>query len=235
VEQAWWHYEDHVRHKHNLRSLGLKEFTGLIFDACPGLEPFHGSLEQIYGAFTAYKRTVPVCGAILLDPPMQKCLLVRGYKEGSSWGFPRGKLSQNESDEECAIREVIEETGYDISSKLVKKHFIQLTIGNQATKLFIIQNVDENTLFAPHVRGEIGGFGWHLIEHLPSSKAESKNLFVNDSGSRHKFFNVWPYMKKLRNWIHTHMTEIENKGSLTSFKFDKNEILRSLDASLCAT
>ena len=118
--------------------MGLKEFTGLIFDSCPGLEPFRGSLEQIYSAFTQYKRTVPVRGAILLDPKMNKCLLVRGFKEGSSWGFPRGKLSLNESDEECAAREVLEETGFDISSKLNPKDYIEMNIGNQETKLFII-------------------------------------------------------------------------------------------------
>lgn len=239
MEQAWWHYEDHVRHKHDLRSLGLKEFTGLIFDTCPGLEPFRGSLEQIYAEFTAYKRTVPVCGAILLDPPMQKCLLVRGYQKGSGWGFPRGKMSHNETDEDCAIREVIEETGYDISDKLVKNDFIKLNIGNQETKLFIIQNVEETTPFAPHVRGEIGAFGWHLIKHLPSSKLESKHLYVNESGGRHRFFNVWPYMKKLRSWISSHQhepvtdsEEISNPQNLCSFSFDRGEIQRTLDKAL---
>ena len=133
VEQAWWHYEDHERQKTSppLKSLSLKEFTGRIFDASPGLEPFKGSLEQILSSFSAYKRTVPVCGAIILDPSMTKCLLVRGYKEGAGWGFPRGKLSLNESDEECAIREVMEETGYDIGDTLSPSDFIQMEIGDQ--------------------------------------------------------------------------------------------------------
>ena len=25
--------------------------------------------------------------------------------------------------------------------------------------------------------------------------------FVNEQGGRHKFFNVWPYVKPLRAWI----------------------------------
>lgn len=133
--------QDYVRSRPEnaeLRSLGLKEFTGLIFASCPGLEPFRGSLEQIYAEFTEYKRTVPVRGAILLNSTMSKCLLVRGFKEGSGWGFPKGKLSLNETDEACAIREVFEETGYDITPKLDSKHFIELKIGNQATKLYIV-------------------------------------------------------------------------------------------------
>ena len=45
-------------------------------------------------------------GAILLDPDMTKCLLVRGYKKDAGWGFPRGKLSKDETDAQCAEREV---------------------------------------------------------------------------------------------------------------------------------
>ena len=254
---AGWHYEDHERQKFNppLSSLSLKDFTGRLFDSCPGLEPFQASLEQILASFSAYKRTVPVCGAIILDPPMKKCLLVRGYKEGASWGFPRGKLSLNESDEDCAIREVLEETGYDIGEKLIPKDHIKMQIGDQGTKLFIIQGVDEATPFAPHVRGEIGAFAWHLLEHLPSSKAESKSVFFDgDTGIRHRFFNVWPYMNKLRAWIakngkgkkKTKESQEESKEATAAavrgapregggdFAFDREEIMRSIEMALVA-
>lgn len=133
--------QDHTRLKPGneaLRSLSLKEFTGLIFEKCPGLEPFRGSLEEIYQAFNAYKRTVPVRGAILLDPTMEKCLLVRGFKKDAGWGFPRGKLSHNETDAQCAVREVIEETGFDISSLLQEDQYIELNIADQDTRLFIV-------------------------------------------------------------------------------------------------
>lgn len=33
-------------------------------------------------------------------------LLVRGYKGASCWGFPRGKIMKDESDADCAVREV---------------------------------------------------------------------------------------------------------------------------------
>lgn len=230
VEQAWWHYEDHTRLKNpSLCSLSLKKFTGLMFDKCPGLEPFRGSLEEIYQAFNAYKRTVPVRGAILLDPTMEKCLLVRGYKKHAGWGFPRGKLSANETDSQCAVREVIEETGYDIESKLKEEDFIELNIGDQATKLFIIPGVDESTLFAPHVRGEIGAFAWHVISHLPSTWEEGKQHFVTDEGSKHRFFNVWPYMKPLRKWIAAKKSVRRGPGeSFRTFMFDRKDIVQHL-------
>lgn len=231
--------QDHIRQNpeyRHLKSLTLKEFTGLMFEKCPGLEPFRGSLEEIYHSFNKYKRTIPVRGAILLDPKMEKCLLVRGFKADSGWGFPRGKLSKNENDVECAIREVQEETGYDITNKIEADHYIDAKLGDQDTRLFIIQNVDESTPFAPHVRGEIGAFAWHVISHLPASWEESKRLFVNDQGSRHKFYNVWPYMKSLKKWI-SKKRKVSNLATFETtissytwqnFQFNAEEIIQQL-------
>lgn len=141
VEQAWWHYEDYVRQKPEnarLKSLSLRDFTGLIFEKCPGLEPFQGALDDIYKSFNAYKRTIPVRGAILLDPTKEKCLLVRGYRKDAGWGFPRGKLSKDETDAQCAIREVLEETGLDITDSIKENDFIDVQLGDQSTRLFIV-------------------------------------------------------------------------------------------------
>lgn len=90
-------------------------------------------------------------GAIILDPSMEKCLLVRGYKKDSSWGFPRGKVSKNESDTQCAIREVYEETGLDIATKLKEDQYIDLQLGDQSTRLFIVK-VSQPCCGAPRCR-----------------------------------------------------------------------------------
>lgn len=103
--------QDFVREKPataHLRSYTLKEFVGLLFERCSLFEPFKPSLEEIYQNFNQYKRTIPVRGAILLDPTMQKCLLVRGWKKDAGWGFPRGKTGYGETDADCAVREVRE-------------------------------------------------------------------------------------------------------------------------------
>ena len=59
--------------------------------------------------------------------------------------------------------------------------------------------------------------------------------FVNNEGGRHKFFNVWPYMKPLRTWIerrkrrpHPSSSNPAPGESLRRFAFDKNEILNAL-------
>ena len=49
---------------------------------------------------------IPVVGAILVSPGLDRCLLVRGWGTQGSWGFPRGKINENEPDAACAVREV---------------------------------------------------------------------------------------------------------------------------------
>lgn len=55
------------------------------------------------------------CGAILLreENGNQETLLVK--HTSGHWGFPKGKKENNETEEETAIREVLEETGYQIT------------------------------------------------------------------------------------------------------------------------
>jgi mRNA-decapping enzyme subunit 2 len=132
---------------------------------------------------------------------MEKCLLVRGFKKDAGWGFPRGKLSKGESDAECAAREVEEETGLDILPLLDENAFIDARLGDQDTRLFIVPGVPESTPFAPACRGEIGAFGWHVVAHLPATWEEGKQQYVTEAGGRHKFFNVWPYVRPLRAWV----------------------------------
>ena len=100
--------QDFYREKDpSLRSLSLKAYTGIIFQHCPGLKQLYKDRDAIYANFSAYKQTVPVMGAILLNVAMDKCLLVRGFKDSASWGFPKGKVAKEESDMACAIREVL--------------------------------------------------------------------------------------------------------------------------------
>ena len=40
--------------------------------------------------------------------------LVQGWSSRSGWGFPKGKINQNESEADCAAREVFEETSLEV-------------------------------------------------------------------------------------------------------------------------
>ncbi|POW23347.1 hypothetical protein PSHT_00198 [Puccinia striiformis] len=125
VEQAHWFYEDFVRPNSllNLPSYHLKTFTSLFFEQCEFLTvdgaPLAGwDPKTAYEKFMRYKERVPVCGAIMFNEDATQVLLVRGFKSNSSWSFPRGKINENELPKDCAIREVLEETGFNIGPYL---------------------------------------------------------------------------------------------------------------------
>jgi len=52
-------------------------------------------------------------GAFIYDPNTDKVLLIQS--RGNLWGLPKGTLLWDESERECAMREVKEETGLDIT------------------------------------------------------------------------------------------------------------------------
>lgn len=106
--------------------------------------------------FIAYKSRVPVRGAILLNKKLDQCVLVKGMRSSASWSFPRGKINQDEEDDVCAVREVLEETGYDASELINPDWFIEHSIRNQSIRLYVIPGVPLDSPFAPRTRNEIG-------------------------------------------------------------------------------
>lgn len=119
-----WFYEDFIREENpKFPSLPLKKFSAMLFHACPLLHQWSHDHEQAFNNFMQYKTRVPVCGAIMLNDTWEKvlhliyniiipiksppqCVLVKGWKSSSGWGFPKGKINESEPPPTCAIREV---------------------------------------------------------------------------------------------------------------------------------
>ncbi|KAH1246716.1 mRNA-decapping enzyme subunit 2 [Glycine max] len=106
-----------------------------------------------------------------------QCLLVKGWK-GSSWSFPHGKKSKDEEDHACAIREVMEETGFDVSKLLNKDEYLEVIFGQQRVRFYIIAGVKDDTAFAPLTKKEISdgaenGYGAKATEILDQVRGRS--------------------------------------------------------------
>ncbi|MED6120806.1 mRNA-decapping enzyme subunit 2 [Stylosanthes scabra] len=184
VEYAHWFYEDNsVENNPSLKSLNLKEFTSLMFNSCDVLKPYVAHIDDIFKDFTSYKVRVPVTGAIILDETFERCLLVKGWK-GSSWSFPRGKKSKDEEDHACAIREVMEETGFDVSKLLKKEEYLEIIFGQQRVRLYIIA-------------GEIS---WHRLDDLQPASDEVISRGITGL----KLYMVAPFLASLKSWISSH-------------------------------
>jgi mRNA-decapping enzyme subunit 2 len=141
---------------------------------------------------------------------MEKVLLVRGWKKGASWSFPRGKINRDEKDLDCAIREVYEETGYDLKAAGLVSYnaqngdvkAIDITMREQHMRLFVFRGVPLDTHFEPRTRREIGGIEWYNVKDLPGFKRNKgqPGHGLNDATST-KFYMVAPFLGHLKKWI----------------------------------
>uniref|UniRef100_A0A183EAD2 mRNA-decapping enzyme 2 n=1 Tax=Gongylonema pulchrum TaxID=637853 RepID=A0A183EAD2_9BILA len=161
----------------------------------------HG-LEKnvVFDEWRGYKTGVPTYGAALLDSTMNHVLLVQGYFAKNSWGFPKGKVNEEEEPMDCASREVWEEVGFDISDKISPKRMIQSYMNDTLIRLYIIHDVPIDFPFAPNTRSEIGKIQWFSLWHLPKDR--------NDMASCEKtglnpncFYTVIPLVRELQAYV----------------------------------
>ncbi|PNY29885.1 mRNA decapping complex subunit 2 [Tolypocladium capitatum] len=210
VEEAQWFYEDFIRPLDpTLPSMSLRTFCLRIFQHCPLLASF--SVEnhtKAFEEFLQYKTRVPVRGAIMLNQAMDSVVLVKGWKKGANWSFPRGKINKDEDDLDCAIREVYEETGLDIrAAGLVpiekKPKYIEIAMREQQLRLYVFRDIPMDTNFQPRTRKEISKIQWYKLSELPAFRKKGAQNH-NDSGAgthANKFYMVAPFLVPLKKWI----------------------------------
>lgn len=212
VEEAQWFYLDFVRQLNPLLpAMKMKSFAPALLSKCPLLWRW-GDPRDAISKFGKYKSTIPVRGIALMNKELNKIVLVQGMESGS-WSFPRGKISKGESDLECAIREVREETGFDAKAYVNEKDFVERTVFGKNMKIFLARGVPEDTEFAALSRFEISLIKWFDLKKL------QKSLKNNPQ----KFFAVDPIIKALITWVN------KNKGLV-----NEEQLLREAEAKLKA-
>jgi len=119
------------------------------------------------------KNKIVKAGSFIFDPETSKILLVQS--RGQMWGPPKGTMQDNETYEECAIREVFEETGILLNTS----QFLDKTvIKNRA--LYYITNLKENDI-APqsHIEdNDANGIGWFNVNCL-NDLIEQNKININ--------------------------------------------------------
>lgn len=156
----------------------------------------------------------------MLNEAMDEVVLVKGWKKSANWSFPRGKINKDENDLDCAVREVYEETGFDIrAAGLVQDEkdmkYIEVTMREQHMRLYVFRGVPRDTAFEPKTRKEISKIEWYKLTDLPTLK---KNRQQDGSGTdqpplaANKFYMVAPFLNPLKKWI-TQQRKKENRYS----------------------
>ncbi|XP_073480724.1 m7GpppN-mRNA hydrolase isoform X1 [Aquarana catesbeiana] len=201
IELAHWFYLDFcMQNFPGLPQCGIRDFAKAVFQHCPFLLPNGEDVQRVLDEWKEYKMGVPTYGAIILDETLENVLLVQGYLAKSGWGFPKGKVNKEEAPHDCAAREVLEETGFDIKDRMCNTDYIELKINDQLARLYIIPGVSKDTKFNPKTRREIRNIEWFPIEKLPCHKNDmtpKSKLGL----APNKFFMVIPFIRPLRDWL----------------------------------
>jgi mRNA-decapping enzyme subunit 2 len=209
VEEAQWFYEDFIRPLDpSLPSLSLRVFSLRIFQHCPLFSEWSAdNYSAAFAEFLAYKSRVPVRGAIMLNEQMDQVVLVKGWKKGANWSFPRGKINKDEDDLDCAIREVYEETGFDVrAAGLIKDakdmKYIEVTMREQHMRLYVFRGVPMDAHFEPRTRKEISKIEWYKLNDLPTLKKNKQQDGMGEHlAGANKFYMVAPFLVPLKKWI----------------------------------
>ncbi|XP_061654806.1 m7GpppN-mRNA hydrolase isoform X1 [Phyllopteryx taeniolatus] len=201
IELAHWFYLDFcIPNTPAAPHCGIRDFAKAVFLHCPFLLSHGEDVQKVLEQWKEYKMGVPTYGAIILDESLESVLLVQGYLAKSGWGFPKGKVNEDEAPHDCAVREVLEETGFDIKNRIGKDMYIEQKITDQLVRLYIIPGVSKDTKFNPKTRKEIRNIEWFSIEKLPCHR--------NDMTPKSKlglapnrFFMAIPFIRPLKEWI----------------------------------
>jgi mRNA-decapping enzyme subunit 2 len=195
LQQAHWFYEDfYVDDFDHIPHLGFRDFTRIMFERCDLLKAYRARHADFVDKFKDYAKRIPSFGGIVLDEGMTHVLLVRAFKT-KSWGWPKGKVNEGETDMECAAREVLEETGIDVSSRMHAEDFVAYYNGMQLVKLFIASGVSRSVKAAPQVRKEVEEVTWHKLADIP--------LASGTTGAS-RFWALRPALRNLHKWIDSH-------------------------------
>lgn len=202
IELAHWFYLDFYCTDENpkLRPCSMREFATHIFSHIPFLKPYVANIDNILEEWRDYKQKVPTFGAIVLNEDLTKVLLVQSYWAKSSWSFPKGKVNDDEDPSHCAVREVLEETGFDISNLIDENEYIESWINEQLVRLYIICGVQKDTKFQPKTRKEIKNVEWFSLVDLPINKKDMTPKVKTGVGPN-AFFMVIPFVRRMRRWV----------------------------------
>lgn len=123
------------------------------------------------------------CGAVIFrkDNEDIKYLLIRN-KRSAHWGFPKGHVEPGETNEETAIREVLEETGLNIRivPDFIKKS--EYTIQGKIEKSVSIFLAETDEIEYKIQEEEIEECGWFSYDDaLKTLNYENDKIILNDA------------------------------------------------------
>ncbi|KAF8374630.1 dcap-2 [Pristionchus pacificus] len=215
IELAHWFYIDfyvNQDERADCVNIGMRDFVKVMFAHNDFLKQLTYRSDEILDNWRSYKSTVPTYGGILMDSSLNHILLVQGfYASKNSWGFPKGKVNQMEIPRMCAIREVLEETGFDFGEHSDGNEFkIQKMVNDTMIRLYIVKDVPMDYKFEPQTRCEIRKMKWFNIWDLPLDRNDQ--VAASNGFHPKNFYGVVPFVQDIQNYVKREEKKREKEG-----------------------
>ena len=173
IERAFWFYNDNVKKPYN-RFRNLYTFSNYL---CSTISKDH--MTKYIRQYHLICSQIPVAGVILICQGNPRILMVKNTFS-NCWSFPKGKIEPGETPKNTAIRECLEETGYDISDRIDSAPCICFQQNNKKVHLFIINNVPYDYSFKAHNKHEIANIQWKVIsDDFATNKSYNKQISIS--------------------------------------------------------
>lgn len=213
-QQAHWKYTDEKLLGWE-KYIDFRQFVQKIFSIVPSLQKFvkkngKEGVTKLLAQFERFLQSIPVYGSIVQNETLDSIQLV---SQLNKWSIPRGKVNKDEIPQECAIREVLEETGINIAPYLIDTNYLvyhNKLLNSYITSYFIIGvpiTINRNK----KINAEVDRVEW-----IPLQDIIDKRLTLTFSTSIILFLFYY--------WLAT-FHEIMNKNSFTTIDMT---ILRKL-------
>ena len=127
--------------------------------------PVGMNFEEYREEYVARRAQINVCGGILVSEDKKSVLLIQ--ENFSKWGLPKGKIESTETDEQCAEREIFEETGYKTGDLTgCTRVVVKFPEKSKKGTFFVVEGVRRSTFFSPAVKGEIKAIQWFDVNSV---------------------------------------------------------------------
>lgn len=134
---------------------------------------------------------MPRSGALIFNNNFEQVLMVQ-HMWPNSWGFPQGKMKENENQMDCAIREVYEETSYDIRTHINSDLFVEGWCQGRQTRLYIVESMPSSQVLLPRIKNEIRSYKWFSLNYLWTLDESA----INQNGLTSFAYHTLPQIKQ---------------------------------------
>lgn len=197
LQHCYWHYVDeiHSMNKRDFPSVREATFYVLLHSVVDVIGRYC-NCDELLDGWKRYLRA-PRSVAILLDSSLERCLLVQSWRR-DTWTHPSGKCDADESNLGCAIREVLEETGVDISSCINEADQFQVLFQEKDTlvrvTLFVVCVSTLPDKLGATSQHEVAKMAWFPLDILPGWSSVVRK-------TKRKFANVVEFTPQLKAWV----------------------------------